>query len=81
MDDSDARPLDSLPEGATALIVRVAGEGRLRRRLLEMGFVPGAEVRVFKRAPLRDPWEYAIKGSHVSLRREEAAKILVEVKQ
>jgi Fe2+ transport system protein FeoA len=45
-----------------------------------MGFVPGTEITVVKRAPLHDPWEYRIKGSHISLRREEAAEILVETK-
>jgi len=43
-----------------------------------MGFMPGTEVTVVKRAPLRDPWEYRIKGCHISLRREEASEILVE---
>jgi Fe2+ transport system protein FeoA len=46
-----------------------------------MGFVPGAEVAVVKHAPLRDPWEYRIKGSHVMLRHEEAAEILVEIRE
>ncbi|MHC4660370.1 MAG: FeoA family protein [Planctomycetota bacterium] len=73
--------LSDIGEGTAAVIVKVGGKGKLRRRLLEMGFVPGAEVAVVKHAPLRDPWEYRIKGSHVMLRHEEAAEILVEIRE
>jgi len=45
-----------------------------------MGFVPGTEITVVKCAPLHDPWEYRLKGSHVSLRRSEAREIIVEKK-
>jgi len=44
---------------------------------MEMGFVPGAEIFVEKYAPLKDPIEYVLKGYHVSLRHEEAEKVLV----
>jgi Fe2+ transport system protein FeoA len=44
---------------------------------MEMGFLPGAEVAVVKYAPLRDPVEFVVKGYHVSLRREEAERVLV----
>jgi Fe2+ transport system protein FeoA len=77
---TDLSPLSKITEGASAVIVKVGGKGKLRRRLLEMGFVPGTKVTVVRRAPLRDPWEYRIKGCHISLRREEAAEILVEAK-
>ncbi|HOD34067.1 MAG TPA: FeoA family protein [Holophaga sp.] len=53
-------------------------QGPVRRRLLEMGFIRGATVRVEKMAPLGDPMELVIKGYHLSLRREEGACILVE---
>jgi Fe2+ transport system protein FeoA len=64
-------------EGQKGRILEVRGEGRFRKRLLEMGFVRGAEVYVEKYAPLLDPVEYVIKGYHVSLRRNEAGKILM----
>jgi len=60
------------------MIARVGGDGLLRRRILEMGIVKGAEVHVEKYAPLKDPLELIVKGYHVSLRVEEAAQIDVE---
>jgi len=69
--------LDELKTGERAIIERVQGMGRFRHRLMEMGFVSGAEIVVEKCAPLKDPIEYVLKGYHVSLRHEEAEKILV----
>ncbi len=69
--------LSQLREGQTALIDRIGGNGALRRRILEMGIVRGTEVYVEKYAPLKDPLELIVKGYHVSLRVEEAAKISV----
>jgi len=70
--------LDQLTAGEKGKIVRLTIQGALRKRLMEMGFVNGAEVTVIKYAPLRDPAEYLIKGYHISLRHEEAAQILIE---
>ncbi len=56
----------------------VQAQGPVRQRLLEMGFIRGARLRVEKLAPLGDPMELVIKGYHLSLRREESACILVE---
>ena len=70
--------LSELKEGQTAVVVRVQGEGPFRRRLLEMGFLHGTEVYVEKYAPLRDPIELILKGYHLSLRVDEAARIQVE---
>lgn len=70
-------PLSELQPGALAHVAKVNATGPIRRRLLEMGFVRGAELRVEKLAPLGDPMELVIKGYHLSLRREEGACILV----
>lgn len=70
--------LSELKEGQTATLVRVGGDGPFRRRLLEMGFLRGTEVYIEKYAPLRDPIELILKGYHVSLRVNEAARIEVE---
>jgi len=70
--------LSELKEGQCATVVRIGGESLLRRRILEMGILKGAEVRVEKYAPLKDPMELVVKGYHISLRVEEAARILVE---
>ena len=69
--------LSELSTGEKAVIVRVNGHGSFRKRLIEMGFIQGKEVRVILNAPLRDPIEYEIIGYKVSLRREEARQIEV----
>jgi len=70
--------LSNLKENQTAKIVHIGGNGALRRRILEMGLIKGAEVYVEKYAPLKDPIELIIKGYHVSLRVKEAAQITVD---
>lgn len=69
--------LNSLHTGDKAVITRVRGRGAFRKRLTEMGFTRGRGVEVVKSAPLKDPVEYRILDSNVSLRRSEAS--LVEV--
>ncbi len=69
--------LSEMKENQTAIIVRVGGNGALRRRILEMGILKGSEIYVEKYAPLKDPIELIVKGYHVSLRVEEAAQIMV----
>ena len=69
--------LSELGTGERGVIVKVSGHGSFRKRIVEMGFVRGNEVKVILNAPLRDPIEYEIIGYKISLRREEAAKIEV----
>ena len=69
--------LAELKTGQKAVIVRVHGHGSFRKRLIEMGFIQGKEVKVVLNAPLKDPIEYEIIGYKVSLRREEARQIEV----
>ena len=69
--------LSEVKEGQKARIVRIGGNGALRRRILEMGILKDTEIYVEKYAPLKDPLEIIVKGYHVSLRVEEAAKITV----
>jgi Fur family ferric uptake transcriptional regulator len=64
-------------EGQRGKILEIRGEGKFKKRLIEMGFVKGAEVFVEKYAPLRDPIEFVVKGYHVGLRRDEAEKIIM----
>ena len=73
--------LSELQTGEKAVIVRVNGHGSFRKRLIEMGFITGKEVRVVLNAPLKDPIEYEIIGYKVSLRREEARQIEVVTEQ
>lgn len=69
--------LAALPTAASAVVTSVRGNGTLRRRLLELGLVPGVSVKLLRRAPLGDPLVVQVRGYDLSLRRDEAA--LVEV--
>ena len=69
--------LANLPIGAQARVIAVNGTGAITRRLMEMGVVPGAQVRVIKTAPLGDPIEVRVRGYHLALRRNEAQTITV----
>ncbi len=69
--------LSELKTNEKAYISKIIGRGAFRRRLGEMGFVKGKEIQVIKNAPLLDPIEYSILGYKLSLRRNEAANIIV----
>jgi Fe2+ transport system protein FeoA len=69
--------LSDVREGQSAVIERIGGSGPLRRRILEMGMLKGVRIHVEKYAPLKDPLELILMGTHVSLRVEEAAQISV----
>lgn len=69
--------LSDLKTGEHGIIVKVSGHGSFRKRITEMGFVKGKEVRVVLNAPLMDPIEYEIIGYRISLRRAEAESIEV----
>lgn len=72
--------LNDLAPGVKARVVKMEVEDRLiKRRLLDMGVVPGVEVEIERIAPLGDPIEICIKGYHLSLRRSEAAAVMVEM--
>ena len=72
--------LDLLPLGQEAVITAVGGAGALRLRLLDMGLIPKTTVRVEKVAPLGDRIELRVRGYSLSLRKEDARNIEVEVK-
>lgn len=72
--------LDELKIGAEAVIERVGGERSFRRRILELGLLPGATVRVLRVAPLGDPLELWSRGAKLSIRRQEAKEILVAIR-
>ena len=73
--------LDEFKIGETGLIKKVEGEGRLRRRLFDMGVTPGATVYLRKKAPLGDPLEVTIRGYELTLRKSEACLVVLEVKE
>ena len=69
--------LDALDAGRHARVTAVRGSGAVARRLMEMGVVPGAPVRVIKAAPLGDPLEVRVRNYHLALRRSEAQTVSV----
>ena len=71
------RPLDRLAPGEAGRIARIDAEPGITRRLMELGLVPGTDVRMVRTAPLGDPLEVTVRGLHLSLRRSEAARIHV----
>ena len=71
--------LDEFKIGETGLIKMVGGEGRIRRRLFDMGVTPGATVYLRKKAPLGDPLEVTIRGYELTLRLSEASLVTLEV--
>lgn len=64
--------------GETVTVVKLHGEGAVRRRIMDMGITKGAEINVRKVAPLGDPVEITVRGYELSLRRADAEMIEVE---
>ena len=73
--------LNELHRGESAIITKVGGEGTLRCRLLDMGLIPRTAVTLKKIAPMGDPLELRVRGYELTLRREDAARIEVEVRE
>lgn len=71
--------LSDFSVGESGKIVKVNGEGRIRRRLFDMGITPQAEVKMRKKAPLGDPIEVTVRGYELTLRKGEAACVEVEM--
>jgi len=72
------RKLGELKAGARAVVRRVSGEPELLRRLMELGFVPGTTITLVRRAPMGDPIELRLRGTHFSIRHSEADRIDVD---
>ena len=64
--------------GETATVVKLQGEGAVRRRIMDMGITKGTELYVRKVAPLGDPVEITVRGYELSVRKADAEKIEVE---
>ena len=69
--------LKSLSDGESGVVERIELSGATKRRLIEMGITPGTRVGVLKRAPLGDPIEILLRGFSLTIRGEDAEKILV----
>ena len=66
------------PIGSTVRVVKIHGEGAVRRRIMDMGITKGVEIFVRKAAPLGDPIELNLRGYELSLRKDDAEMIEVE---
>lgn len=72
------RTLDTFLVGEKGIVHSVTGEGRVRRRLFDMGITNGAEIYLRKKAPLGDPIEINVRGYELTLRKDEAKCIVME---
>lgn len=72
------KTLKQVKIGDTAKIIKIHGEGAIRRRIMDMGMTKGIEVYVRKVAPLGDPMELTVRGYELSLRKADAEMIEVE---
>ena len=72
------KTLKGVRAGETAVILRLHGEGALKRRIMDMGLTKGTEVYVRKVAPLGDPLELTVRGYELSLRKGDAELIEVQ---
>lgn len=70
--------LKNVKVGKSCKVIKVHGEGALRRRIMDMGITKGVEIYVRKVAPLGDPLELSVRGYELSIRKSEAEKIEVE---
>lgn len=71
--------LDKTPTGTAVRIVSLEGSDLVALRLMEMGLVPGAPVRIVKSAPLGDPIQICVRDCHLAVRRNEARVVTVAV--
>ena len=72
------KTLKEVKVGESATVVRLHGEGAIKRRIMDMGITKGVEVRVRKVAPLGDPMELNVRGYELSVRKADAETIEVE---
>ena len=70
--------LREVPVGGTAKVVKIHGEGAVKRRIMDMGITKGVEIYVRKVAPLGDPIEVTVRGYELSLRKADAESIEIE---
>lgn len=79
-EDVMEKKLSEFSPGERGVVRRIDGEGRVRRRIFDMGVTAGAEVVMRKAAPLGDPVEVTVRGYELTLRKSEAACVAMEVK-
>ncbi|WP_064094077.1 FeoA family protein [Rossellomorea aquimaris] len=78
MSESKNMLLSECKPGDEVLIKSLSLEGTMRRRLLDLGFVRGSELKVIQKSPLGDPMAFRVSDTTIALRKEESSKIIVE---
>jgi len=73
------KKMSELKPGEKGKVIKISGSGSIHHKILDMGIVKGVEIEVERVAPLGDPVEIKVKGYHLSLRKEEAANIFIEI--
>ena len=76
--DSGLSTLDKLPTGQSATVSELTSEGAERRRMMDLGILPGAQIETVMKSPLGDPTVYRVRGSSIALRREQAGRIRID---
>jgi len=71
--------LSELEPDEEGVVAKILGKGLIARRMADMGLTPGTRVRVLRKAPLGDPIEFEVRGYNLSLRRDEASLVLIDV--
>lgn len=76
---SDLLGLDKVKVNTKVKVVKISGESKVKRRLMDMGIVKNTEIVVLGKAPMGDPIEISLRGYNLSLRKKEAKDIIVEL--
>ena len=72
------KTLRDVPVGETARVVRIHGEGAVKRRIMDMGITKGVQIYIRKVAPLGDPVEVTVRGYELSVRKQDAEMVEVQ---
>lgn len=75
--EENTKTLREVPVGERARVIKLTGDGAIKRRIMDMGITKGATVDVRKVAPLGDPIEVTVRGFELSLRKDEAQNVIV----
>ncbi len=75
--ETQTQTLDTLAPGQTAIVTGLTCEGLERRRLMDLGVLPGTAIKIEMKSPLGDPVAYLVRGAVVALRREQAQHIQI----
>lgn len=78
---SQVIPLCQLPIGKTAIVKSIKAEGITKRRMLDLGLVPGTKIEALRVSPAGDPKAYNIRGAVIAFRKEESNQIIVYYKE